>query len=378
MPSESQIPCYVWRFAATYNCREFHMKMPFRLLTIGLVLLALTLPSARVFAGYNSLPPLQEETATPEPSAPSPAEIIDAVNMLRLQHGLLPLAVHDVLMQVAAEQANALAASEGAVGHERPCGMTLGQQLLLMGFPLWGDLSQDGYRSENWGIATSAQDAINMWLGDDLHTNTMLSENRSHIGAAVAVNGSMIYVVLETAYSTPSMKNQGTAYDILTGIPMTQAACRGWATQNAEMGGLAEYSIPVAVNTARPDGDVIHEVKYGQTLWSIAIQYGTTIEQLKRLNGLTDDTVVPGWKLLVQKGATQPPPPTPTFIAGPQSKTATPTPAWTITPAFTPTSGEMVIVVRSLGANKLVVAALIVSFSVLVAGIVGFRKKKEE
>ena len=72
------------------------------------------------------------------PFAPSPTDIINAVNNLRLQHGLNPLTVHDVLMEVAAEQANALAVMEGATGHERPCGMTLGQDLLLKGFPLWG------------------------------------------------------------------------------------------------------------------------------------------------------------------------------------------------------------------------------------------------
>jgi LysM repeat protein len=159
-----------------------------------------------------------------------------------------------------------------------------------------------------------------------------------------------------------------------------QAACTGRATQNAEMGGWAEYSIPVSVSTARPDGDVVHEVQYGQTLWSIAIQYGTTIEQLKRLNGLIDDTVVPGWKLLVQKGATQPAPPTPTLIAGSASRSATPAPAWTQTAAqsATPERNEMSMLARSVGANKLVVVSLIVSFSVLVAGIVGFRKKKAE
>src|SRR6266498_4730783 len=300
-------------FAATYYW-DFHMKTRFALLTIGLVFTILILPSAHVLAGPQELPPLQEETSTstPIPSAPSPADIINAVNDLRMQRGLNPLLVSDVLMQVAAEQANALAASGGAIGHERPCGMSLGQQLLLMGFPLWGDLSMDGYRSENWGVAMSAEEAISMWLGDDEHTNTMLSPYRSDIGVAIAVSD-QIYIVLETALSTPSKQHQTTAYGILTGIPITQAACMGWNTQSAEMGPLAQYSIPVALSTARPDGDVIHEVQYGQTLWSIAIQYKTTIEQLKRLNGLTDDTVIPGWKLLVQKGATQPAPPTATL-----------------------------------------------------------------
>lgn len=355
------------------------MKTRFQLLTIVLVFFALTLPSAYVLAGPPRLPPFQEATSTPEPSIPSPAEIIDAVNMLRLQYGLNVLLANDVLMQVAAEQANALAASEGAIGHERPCGMSLGQQLLLMGFPLWGDLSMDGYRSENWGTAMTAADAISMWLGDDLHTNTMLSPNRSDIGAAVAVDTSgQIYVVLETALSTPSRRHQGTAYDILTSVPMTQAACMGWSTPGSGYVDLSQYSVPVALSTARPDGDVVHEVKYGQTLWSIAIEYGTTIEQLKRLNNLQDDTVVSGWKLLVKKGATQPAPPTPTFILHSQIQMATPTLTPRVTSSTTPAPNEMSVLTETLGENKLVVVAMIVSLSVLVAAVVGFGKKKEQ
>ena len=353
------------------------MNARLRCLIIFFFFLLWILPSTQVLAGPPNLPPLQEETSTPTPSMPSPADIINAVNNLRLQHGLNPLNVHDVLMEVAAEQVNALAATEGAIGHERPCGLTLGQELLLKGFPLWGDLSQDGYRSENWGTAMTAEDAISMWLGDDLHANTMLSEYRSDIGAAVAVSD-QIYIVLETALQTNSGKMQGTAYDILTGIPMTQAACMGWQTQSAELGPLAQYSIPVALSTARPDGDVIHEVKYGQTLWSIAIQYGTTIEQIRRLNNLTDNIVVPGWKLLVQKGATQPPPsrmPPATFEPVMQNL-YTSTPRKTSTPAATEIAPSLSagLFIRQ---NSIVIVAFVISFSVLVAGILGFGKKKE-
>jgi hypothetical protein len=250
--------------------------------------------------------------------------------------------------------------------------MTLGQELLVKGFPLWGDLSMDGYRSENWGTALTAQDAISMWLSDDLHANTMLSPHRSDIGAAVAVSD-QIYIVLETAYSTPSRQHQGTAYDILTGIPMTQAACMGWSTQSA---GYVDHSIPVAISTARLDGDVVHEVKYGQTLWSIAIEYGTTIEQIRRLNNLTDDTVVQGWKLLVKKGATQPVPVTTTLPTGVAAIRAisTPIPAITLTPVLAET-GTPFDAGNFLRQNSTVVVALLISFSILVAGLVGFGRR---
>ncbi len=100
------------------------MSTRLRCLTIFLFFIVWILPSAPVLAGPPGLPPLQEatSTSTPIPSAPSPADIINAVNNLKLQHGLNALTAHDVLMEVAAEQANALAASEGAIGHDRPAG----------------------------------------------------------------------------------------------------------------------------------------------------------------------------------------------------------------------------------------------------------------
>ena len=111
--------------------------------------------------------------------------------------------------------------------------MTLGQQLLVLGHPLWGDLSLDGYRSENvvWGPGFTVQDAIRFWRSDDPHTDTMLSPNRSDIGAAVASGQdewgfTIYYYVLETALQTRSGKMQSDAYPTLTAIASNQAACR--------------------------------------------------------------------------------------------------------------------------------------------------------
>jgi LysM repeat protein len=245
------------------------------------------------------------QDSTPEITPPTPAEVINAVNALRLSHGIHALSVHSALMQVAQEEANGIASGKG--GHWRPDGLTLGQWLITMGYPLSGDLSLDGYRSENWGAASTAEEAITMWLGDDIHTNTMLSLERSDIGVGIAVSD-QIYVVLETALQTTSGKMQDDAYKFLTAIPMTQAAYFAGATQAAENGTLSQYSLPVLMNTASPSGDVYHEVQYGQSLWSIAITYHTTIKQIQQLNNLYDTTVVEGQKLLVAKGATQPAP----------------------------------------------------------------------
>ena len=284
----------------------------------------------------------EETPTTPSDSPPVQAEIINGVNNLRLSHGIAPLSVHPVLMQIGQMEADGIAA--GREGHWRPNGLTLGQWLLSLGYPLSGDISLDGYRSENWGFANDAESAVNMWLQDDLHTNTMLSLDRSDIGVGIAKMPSedVYVIVLETALQTKSGEMQYDAIVYLTGIPMTQAAYSSMATLAAENGLLPQNVAPVFLNTAMPDGSIYHEVKYGQTLWSLAISYGTTIKQIQQLNGLTDTNLRTGQKLLIMKDATQPAPRdasnVPTLAQSPQTfPTATMSPAKTAEPEPTPT-----------------------------------------
>ncbi len=231
--------------------------------------------------------------ATSAPQDSSAQDVINAVNELRIANGLNPLSVHPALMQAAQWEANAIAG--GAPGHSRPNGLTLGQWLISLGYPLAGDLSLDGYRSENWVAARSAEEAIQFWLGDGPHTNTMLSPDRSDIGAAIAVSD-QVYIVIETALQTSSGEMQTDAEDMLTALPYD------------ESGSLApQFIMPVIVSTARPDGDVIHKVAYGQSLWSIAIAYNITIQQIRAWNNIAEDeSVYENEILLVQKSATQP------------------------------------------------------------------------
>jgi len=277
-------------------------------------------------------PPI--ETPTKQAQAPTPSQVIEAINALRISHGIAPLGVHSVLMQVGQMEAEGIAGGMG--GHWRPNGLTLGQWLLSLGYPLSGDISLDGYRSENWGFAQSAEDAIAMWLGDDIHTNTMLSIDRSDIGVGIARTEDGDYViVVETALQTKSGQMQWDAAVVLTGIPQTQAAYAAMSTQAAENGLLPQNMAAVELATAFPDGNVYHDVKYGQALWSIAIAYGTTIKQIQQLNGLTDTTVQTGQHLLVVQHATQPAPNSaPQVLAFPTQHLSTPTMSPTATPTI--------------------------------------------
>ena len=132
--------------------------------------------------------------------------------------------------------------------------------------------------------------------------NTMLAPSYTHIGAGISQNGGMYYYALDAAAATGSGQPQTQASTILTSIPPGSNAA-----------GVSQYIIPVHLSTAQPGGDVYHVVEYGQTLWAIAIEYGTKIKEIQALNNLGESVVVQiGQKLLVKRGATQPPPATST------------------------------------------------------------------
>lgn len=228
---------------------------------------------------------------------PSSSELINAVNALRLSYGLPPLTFNHVLTVVAQSQADVLVGSAGASGHLRPNGMSLTDELISLGYPLAGDLSLGGYRSENWVSATGVQDAIQWWLGDEVHTNTMLSPNYLDIGAGISVDSDgAIYFVIDCARPTASGKPQADYTPAALGTIVSGMTVNG--TPNAE-----QFMVPVALSTPNSDGLVIHEVQYGQTLWSIAIAYGTKIQEIRKLNNLPSTDIYEKQKLVIKKVA---------------------------------------------------------------------------
>jgi hypothetical protein len=78
--------------------------------------------------------------------------------------------------------------------------------------------------------------------------------------------------------------------------------------------------IPIYTPTPGPDGRIIYIVKANDTLLSIALLTGQTVDEIKALNKLTTDTIFEGQELLLGFGgpleitATSGPSPTPTQI----------------------------------------------------------------
>lgn len=291
-------------------------------------------------------------------SVPNAYDVIDAVNSLRASNGLPAYNVNSILMGTAQAQADYMA-SIGTWTHTGPDGSSVTQRLLAAGYPLAGDLSLGGFRSENvvMGTGMTPAEAVSSWTGDAPHLHTMLSADLQEIGAGVAEKDGMYYYVIDCARPTGS------------GLP--QSYTPGVEAQYSA--GENDIIVPVAVSTPDEKGEVIHEVQAGQSLWQIAITYGVKINDLRQLNNLGSTLIIyPGDKLLIKRvGTATPEPPTPTETLDLPTSTPLPTLAvLTETPTSTVTLVPVAPVSGSPGAGGAVAAIALVAL--IAAGLVAW------
>ncbi len=269
-------------------------------------------------------------------SNPSASDVIDAVNSLRISHGLPAYSVNSILMGTAQGQADYMA-STGYIAHTGPGGSSVTQRLLAAGYPLAGDLSLGGFRSENivGSPGMTPAEAVSAWTGDDIHLHTMLSADLQEIGAGVAESDGVTYYVIDCARPL-------SAGELASYTPGAEAA----------LSGGEDIIAPVKMATPNPDGYLYHEVQQGQTLWSIAIAYGVKINDIRQLNNLdsTSTIIQLGAKLLIKKvGTATPAPPTSTATqteaiseSTPTFAISTDTPTASVTPTLAaPLSGNI-------------------------------------
>lgn len=284
-------------------------------------------------------------------------DLIDAVNSLRSSHGLPPYSISSILMGTAQAQADYMA-SIGSWTHTGPDGSSVTQRLLAAGYPLAGDLSLGGFRSENviMGSGMTPAEAVSAWTGDDPHLHTMLSTDLLEIGAGVAEVDGVYYYVIDCARPTSS------------GLP--QAYTPGVEAQYSASD--SQFIVPVIINTPDEKGNIYHEVQQGQSLWQIAIEYKTTIAQIKQLNGLASNDIYPGDKLLVARVDTPTPiRPTETVAVSPPTVTPLPTAViFTATPTATETPIPAAPILGPAGAGGAVFAIVLVAL--IAAGLVAW------
>jgi uncharacterized protein YkwD len=309
------------------------------------------------------LPPSAGVAARPPtlPFSDGASDVIEAVNSLRAAHGLPPYSVSSTLMGTAQGQADYMA-SIGSVTHSGPGGASVTQRLLAAGYPLAGDLSLGGFRSENivGSPGMTAKTAVSSWTGDDIHLHTMLSADLQEIGAGVAERDGVTYYVIDCARPTGS------------GVPVAYTP-----GAEAALSGGNDIIVPVAISTPNPQGDIYHEVQSGQSLWQISIAYGVKINDIRQLNGLDASATViqRGVKLLVKRvGAPTPAAPTPTGTLA--VDTATPPPTLALPSATAPITPTPTLVAVSSPVTGGGAVAAIVAVALIASGIVAWAGRR--
>jgi hypothetical protein len=199
--------------------------------------------------------------------------------------------IDPLLMLSAQMHADYLASQEGySTGHIGVGGTDATQRAYAVGYPQVEYLRIN----ENWASLPADKD-MNFLLftawGDTDHMHNILHWQGQHVGAGVASNGDQVFYILNIAcyWGDPGLTQQPTtgAYPGLTAGDLSGLS-------------VSQYIAPVKKAQPDEDGKIIHLIQQGQTLWSIATEYGVSIEQIRRLNGLsTESMIYMGQKLLV-------------------------------------------------------------------------------
>jgi LysM repeat protein len=206
----------------------------------------------------------------------SPNDLVQAINSLRASQGLAPYQIDPWLMAYAQEHAEYQASIQSGTHIHRD-----------------GSLPQDIGLVENVangsaGVVTAAIVVNEIW-SDWGHRNTLIGYASGQIGAGIALgdNGLLYYSV-----------------DVRPG---GQAV--GAATQPLGTAQLATATfVPLLTSTPSDNGAIIHTVSEGQSLWGIAVSYGVTVDDIRRLNAMQADATFlrVGQQLLIRPAGAVP------------------------------------------------------------------------
>jgi len=279
----------------------------------------------------------------------SAEEVIAEVNALRASKDLPPYEASTILMSIAQSHADYLA-DTGVVTHFNADGARPYQRALAAGYSVGGDLTFGGFFSENIqaGADLTPVEVVEIWQSNSADLRALISPDLEDIGVGVSAENGLTYYVLDAGASTAKgVSALPPAATIHIGTPGTQLAT-------------------VTTNTSQADGTVYHIVQANEALWSIALVYDMSIEELKRKNRLSSDDIFVGQKLLIFQPDLLTATATPTITVTLGIPTSTATRPLTPTKTSTPTPFPTPPASRRGGAT---VVSSIILIALLTAGL---------
>jgi LysM repeat protein len=299
-------------------------------------------------------------------------DVLAQVNALRAANGLAPYRVNNALTSAAQAHSDYQAATGNAT-HTGSGGTSPTSRAVAAGY----GGSAKIFVSENIasGMSMTPANAVEIWQGDSLHLNTMLSPNYTDAGAGVSSDGQVTYITLDVGYVAGQAGNNPGG-STRTAFPTANPGSAVQATAKPTSKGFVVS--PVMTVTPQPDGSIIHIVQPGEVLLNIAIAYNVKLSKLYELNYLNDKSVIyPGQKIKI-KGPD--PTATPTATATPthvptatRRPTRTPRPTQTNTPTGLAISPTPTLIAASAAPRSdpllIVIAVLIVvGLGLVIAG----------
>jgi len=237
---------------------------------------------------FTRLPQTDTPTAFPTATA---ADLIRVTNQVRTGNGLKALTVNSILMGTAQWTADYMAENhlQGHIGGVR-------ERVMAAGYG--GGVAAWATENIMMGHLTAEEIVMQAWA-DDIHSIPVSNPIYCDVGAGVAVSDDgEVYYVLHAAYSDNRMCGPYIGPGGAT-LPGPSGATDASGTPLAWSEDQLIYTVHTV--TPQPDGSVVHVVKPGQSLWSIAIAYGVKIKDLLAFNHLPADytTIYTGQKLKI-------------------------------------------------------------------------------
>jgi uncharacterized protein YkwD/LysM repeat protein len=246
----------------------------------------------------------------------SPSEVIAIINAYRAENGLPAYSESGLLSQLAQGQADWLA-SQGTPGdvHAGPGGTRPRDRAAAAGY---GN-GQSFFVSEigKYSIGETPESAVAWWKTSPDHNPTMIASTYVEIGCGVSTDGNgRYYYICLTGYIAGGSTSGG-------GNSSEPAAAQAPA---------APVMIPVTKADPQPDGSVVHIIRTGQTLWTLAAVYEVPLQQILDLNNLPENAVIqPNQEIMVKPAGSEVP-------IQDEEPTPSPDPEPTETPTATQTS----------------------------------------
>jgi LysM repeat protein len=219
---------------------------------------------------FNRPQPVRAEEIHPAPSNQVSAyELILAMNTLRVSNGL-PTLIEDPIVNAVAQSTAATMAANNMSWH---IGDVRGR-IAAAGYGNGGTV----WATENFAVggADRAIDEIMASWADPDHMRPAVTAAYCHVGAGVAqASNGRIYYILQAAYVS------GQECGSLS--PSSGGTVQPGTIPNP----VSQLIIPVKIATPDAEGKIFHEVRAGQSFWSIAIAYQITIHDLEVWNNVS-------------------------------------------------------------------------------------------